>query len=280
MKSEDFVTWAIEVRSTDFYFQTLVDLFQEPRWSYEHVGPEQLKHEFISRLHNAGSNHVDLINGTPLEALFLGSATGSLISQMQFPGTFLPGPLEGAQAATPKQPPPVVEEVIDEYLGAETLKAGALASLINIRGLFSVADDKITRLMSLIETAGFRLPDDANPDDANALLLGLAGLAAVTRTPALADQVRIMVRRRRVDGQGISFYGELGLALTCAAARIDRRLWAEAFGEWVAELAFATTERRQAVEMHAYLSHICVVSPYLRTTVARSLAALQSFICM
>lgn len=274
----EFVAWALEARNTEFYFQTLVDLQREPRWSSEHVAPEQLKNEFVSRLYNAGSRHAELIKDTALAPLLQGRGEGSLLSQMKFPGSFLPGPLEGAQPMEPHPPPSEVEQVVEEQLAMERLSAGALASLINIRGLFNVGDDKIKRLMALIEKEGFRLPSDAKPEQANGLLLGLAGLAATTRSPALADQVRIMMRRRRVDGLAMNILEELGVVLTCAAARCDRKDWAEAIDEWVSELALSTTDREQAIELHDHLLCLCLISPHLRGSIGPSIAALHSFL--
>lgn len=274
---ESIYQWALEARGSRFYLQTLVDLHEEPRWIPDFASPEQWKNEFIGRLVNASGLHAQSIADTALAPLLTGGNPGSVIAELNFPGAFFPGPLEGAVGAARPLPPPF-EEIVEAALSVERLELKSLAALINMRGLFTIGEANIARATQLIEDAGYRLPADSNPQDAEGVLKGLAGVASASRSAALAEKVRVMARRRRTEGATPSPLHEVSLALTCAAVHEDRRLWARAAGDWIGEIAFNTTDRSFAQETLVALETLSYISPFLRGGLGPSIVALRSFL--
>src|SRR3546814_5369768 len=47
---EHFTKWAIGQRGRRFYYQTLSELREEPRWVADYCTPDQLKAEFLGRI--------------------------------------------------------------------------------------------------------------------------------------------------------------------------------------------------------------------------------------
>ena len=70
--------------------------------------------------------------------------------------------------------------------------------------------------------------------------MGLAKVAAVARSPALADELRILVRKHRYDVEyAISLDEAIRICLVATASRSDLNDWAEFIGDWLTELAFS-----------------------------------------
>src|SRR3546814_18410647 len=56
---EHVTKWAIGQRGRRFYYQTLSELREEPRWVADYCTPDQLKAEFLGRIPNAASTYQD-----------------------------------------------------------------------------------------------------------------------------------------------------------------------------------------------------------------------------
>jgi hypothetical protein len=273
-----FTDWATDARGSRFYLQVLVDQRVEPRWSPEYISRSQLKNELIGRLHNAAERHSDALADGPLRDLLLGDGELSLRRKLEFPGAFLPGPMEGAPPATPLKLPEGFEAIVEASLNVDQLEHRSVAALVNLRGLFAIGDDKIERATALIRKAGYRLPTNDDDGVERTMLAGLADLAAISRSTSLADDLRIMARRRRLDKAPTSYFPDLAMAMTAAAAHVDERGWARFAGEWVEELAFSVKDPGQALQLLEALEGLCAISPLLRGGLGSSIAALQSFL--
>ena len=119
---ERFSRWAFNQRARRFYLQTLVDMRLEPRWPPDYAGPEQLHREVIGRIHNAsGQFAANIPAGSLHQLLFSDDATG-LRGAIHFPGSFLPGPLEGSLERQSNPVPPDFEAILDESLAGEQLE--------------------------------------------------------------------------------------------------------------------------------------------------------------
>src|SRR3546814_19575428 len=89
---EHFTKWALGQRGRRFYYQTLSELREEPRWVADYCTPDQLKAEFLGRISNAASTYQENVQAGPPHALLYGHGENEPPRSMIFPGRFLPGP--------------------------------------------------------------------------------------------------------------------------------------------------------------------------------------------
>jgi len=276
---ESFSKWAFAHRGHRFYVQTLVDMRVEPRWSPDYAGPDQIHRELIGRIHNASHQFAENVPaGSLYELLFSKDRTG-LSGAIHFPGCFLPGPLEGSLEYEKNAVPAQFEAIINESLAGDQFEPKSVRALINLRGLIPIDSEKIVRTVSLIREAGHRINGHVSLEERDALIHGLAGVSAITRSADLASDVRMMMRKNRVDGLNPPRPGrELLVALHAAAAYDEAEAWRNFVGEWACELAFAATSIDEAPELHTALTTLCVIEPELRKTIGRGLAALEAYL--
>jgi hypothetical protein len=277
--ADHFVIWALARDGRRFYLQSHVDLRLEPRWSPNYIEPAQWKAELMGRLNNAIAPVLETLKSGELHARLTGSEETDLPAQIRFPFSFQPGPLEGASAPGPASLPSEFEALLDESLANETLEPKSLAALINLQGLYSIPPDKAERAIALIKAAGHRFIGTKDGSEIDALLSGLARTSAISRSPELADQVRIMCRRRRSESQTpLSPCKEMLVALYAGAAHADRAAWSAFVGEWISEIAFALEDRADGEAMLADLDTLCTIAPVLRRTLCRAIAAIDSYV--
>lgn len=272
-----FSTSAFERGGRTFYFQTDLDLQQEPRWRPDWLGPEQIHAELVGRLNGLADVHAASLPDGPLKVALV-DPLGPVRSALSFPLSFRPGPLEGAGPGAVAEMPPQVAEILDQSLSATRLIPTSLTALINLIGLFRIEPDKVEAAVELIKAAGHRISADDSDQEVSRLFDGLAMVACMSRNVDLADHLRIMCRRRRGDGATPHTpHEELLWALTASAAHAefdDRRA---KFGDWATELAFAVDNRDHALQLSLDLEAICAIEPRFRIVLGRALAALDGF---
>lgn len=274
----ELVEWILDNRGAEFYLQTLVDMRTEPRWQVEYATAPYLKSELLSRINAAVRALTPELSAGPLHERLLGQGPDALPAQLSFPDAFLPGPLEGAVNATPAAMPKFFETELDALLEAETLSVKGVAALINLAGVFQIPPAKVDRAVTLIRERGHRLPIDADPAAITGLLSGLADVAATTRNGDLADELRLMARRRRYEAPDLTaaLTAEFNIAMSAAAAHIDFGAWRAFVGAWLGEIAFAVRDKQQAAVLILRLELLCLKAPGLRDTLGRSIVALNS----
>lgn len=277
--ADHFARWALDQRGHRFYLQSLIDLRAEPRWLPEGAWSAQLRAEVLGRLFNAAGRWSENVTDPRLRELLYGESATSLPHTIEFPASFLPGPIEGAVTDMANVMPPELAATLDKSLAAETLTETSLTALVNCRGLFPLGDERVTRAIKLIRTASYRIQGHPDVEKRDALLRGLAAVASTVRSQELAGDLRVMIRRLRRDQQSPpSPLAELIICLTAAAAYEELAAWAEFIGDWALELAFAVTTEADGTSLHWELETICQIEPFLRTQVGRALAALDAFL--
>jgi len=278
---QHFSKWAIDQRARQFYLQTLVDLRLEPRWLPDYAGPDQLKHELIGRIYNASNRYSENIPEGRLLTLLKSKEPGGLLNEFHFPGSLYAGPLEGSNAGERNAIQPEFEAIIDEALDADRLQAQSVIALINASGLFNVKDDKIDRAVRLIRASGHRFWGEMDVEKRDTLLTGLAAVACSSRSVALAEDLRIMMRKNRIEADSPPRPGrEFLVGLTAAAAFSDLEPWLKFVGDWANELAFTVDDKDAATELQIELRTLCVIEPALRKSAGRGLAALESYLAI
>jgi hypothetical protein len=111
------------------------------------------------------------------------------------------------------------------------------------------------------------------------LLSGLATVAAVTRSSALADEVRVLMRVvRRKPGIDISQENAMRISLIAAAANADITRWCEYVGDCMTEFSFENMKRDEAFVLRQHIVVLRQLEPKLQLTTSRADAAISAFI--
>lgn len=278
--SEQFGRWALDVRGQNFLLQSLIDLRTEPRWPPEGASADRLDADFMGRIRNAAGTYADNIEDPGLRDLLLGSGPSSISKRIRFPASFLPGPIEGATSPAPDAPKEFTA-ILDRALGGEELTAQSVIALINMSSLFRVENERIDRAIALIRAASFHFTGELAVEQRNQLLDGLAKVAANTRRPDLAKDVRIMLRRLRIDGDSaLPASKEFLTCLIAAAAHAELDAWVQFVGDCAVELSLDVDDIDEAKILHNDLTYLCAYEPALRSTAGRALAALEGLLSL
>src|SRR3546814_20142058 len=64
----------------------------------------------------------------------------------------------------------------------------SVTARINLRGLFSIGDQRVERAVELMRSAGHRFDGDVDQEMHENIFTGLAGVASASRNTALADE--------------------------------------------------------------------------------------------
>ena len=269
--------WALNSGGPLYYMQSLVDLRQEPRWFPDFISPKQLKAEFLGRIANAAERHRKNIRDGELSSLLWGEGS-AIQSQTIIPYASLPGPLEGGLEAV-IEIPAKLESSIRTSLEGEELTSESFVYLVN-SSLICRTDSQLSELAAQgLSRVGYQLRKLSGSDDLFSLLNGLAMVSAVTRSIALANEVRNLCRvARRRASKSLPPDVVARVALVAAAASKDLSAWSDVVGDWLTELAFADMTRKEAVALQGELSSLLHVEPTLWETCGRAEAALSAFL--
>ncbi len=270
--------WITNGRGFHFYLQSLFDMRREARWPPDLMNADQLRIEFISRLSLAAEAAKDVIPEGDLRSILMGDGNGSLQEHRKTLLAYLPGPLEGG--TTSKQSLP--EEFLTELrkpLTDDVLKAEVFAGVINTALVYRL-DEEVPKLISkILQAVEYRINSGDLTKVSFQLLSGLALIAAVTRSPQLADEVRKLSRvlRRRGDLEN-NAGNQVRIALVAVASHGESDQWCSAVGDWLEELAHEDLDRDAAIHFRGQVRKLCQLEPTLWRHVAKIDAALASVI--
>ena len=269
--------WALKSGGVFYYMQSLVDLRQEPRWFPDFISPKQLRAEFLGRIATAAERHRKNIRGSELSSLLWGEDS-AIRSQTLIPYASLPGPLEGGLDAV-IEVPAELESSIKTSLEAEELTSDSFIGLVNSSLIFRT-DSQLSELAAQgLSRVGYQFRKLTGSDDPFSLLNGLAIVSAVTRSTALANEVRTLCRvARRRAPNNLPLEVVARVALVAAAASNDLSAWTDVVGDWLTELALADMSREEAIALQGDLSALLHIEPLLWGTCGRAEAALSAFL--
>ena len=109
-------------------------------------------------------------------------------------------------------------------------------------------------------------------------LNGLATVAAASRGQALADELRILVRRYRRDTEyALSIEEAIRICLVASASRADLNEWRDYVGDWLTELAFGDFQGNEGKAFYSHLQCLCHAVPELWVSCGKADAALTAF---
>ena len=274
---DSFFEWAYSNQGEQYYMQTLADMRLEPRWIPEFSAASQMKADFFGRIMIAARNYEEHIKNSALHDLILGTGPDSLQSRSEFPYPYYPNPLEGAEDCLNTLPADLLE-TIETQLSAEEVGPASFIALVNSAKIFRVDTSQVELVAKALKLANYRLASLENQSQLLVILHGLATVAAVARSTALADELRILVRRYRRDSQhGFSIEEAMRICLIASASRKDLTYWREFVGDWLTELAFEELKGNEGSMLHSHLMCLCHVVPELWVSCARTDAALRTF---
>ncbi len=274
---DQFYEWAFSNRGKQYYLQSLADMRLEPRWNPDLAATSQMKADFFGRIMIAAKSYEQNIKDGELSDLVLATKSGSLYSLSDFFHPYLPGPLEGAEESQNILPTEIAE-TIETQLGAKELEPSSFIALVNSALIFRVGADQAELAAKALKLGSYRL---ANVEDRSQLLVilnGLATVAAVARSCALADELRILVRRYRRDAQyALPIEEAMRICLVAAASCADLNDWREFAGDWLTELALSDLEGDDGKVLYSQLECLCHAVPELWVSCGRADAALMAY---
>lgn len=272
-----FCKWAFDNRGEQYYLQSLADMRMEPCWNPDLAEGSQIKADFLGRIVIAAKNCELNIKTESLYNLIFGNNSKSIYSLCQFPYSFYPGPLEGAED-TPKIFPEEISKMIEAQLNSEEITAKSFIALVNSAMIFQVRIDQAELAAKVLELGNHRLTKIENRYQLLAILNGLAIVAAITRSHLLADKLRILIRIYRHDPQyALSIREVMRICLIAVASRKDLKEWRDFTGEWLTELAFSDLSGDDGEVLYSHLRCLCHAVPDLWVSCGRAEAALMAY---
>jgi hypothetical protein len=274
-KPATFNKWAMQSRGRLYYMRSFLDLRIEPRWLPDFILPDQLKAEFIGRIATAAHVNKSKVKTVELADLLFGNG-GGVQAQVKFPHSCLPGPLEGGSPAIVDMPLDR-ESAFRKDLEADPLTSKSFAALVNSAFIFRIGPQLAQLSAHALRRAKYQLRRDRDRSESFALLIGLASVAAVTRSSELAGEVRILVRAVRRADRDLEPENELRIALTAAAAHSENAEWCEFVGDWLSELAFEDMTHEGALILAQHIQVLCALESNLWETCSKAESACMSF---
>lgn len=274
---DQFVEWASGSRREQYYLQSLADMRLEPRWNPDYAVASQMKADFVGRLMITVRNYEQEININEISDLILRNTMKTFPSPSDLIRLYLPGPLEGMDVPQTTLSKEIAEE-IQIQLGKEEVGPSSFSALVNSALIFRVSLDQAELAAKVLKLGSYRLANLEDKPQLLAVLNGLAAVAAVTRSSALADELRILVRIYRRDAQYALSIGEAArVCIIASASRADLNEWRDFAGDWLTELAFSDFEGNDGEILLAHLQHLCHVVPELWVSCGKADAALMAY---
>ena len=272
-----FEEWAFSSRVEQYCMQSLADMRLEPHWDPRLAVASQMKAEFFGRIMISANEHEQKITDSPIYNLVFGDDARSLLSLGGFYAPWLPGPLEGTEG-THRSLPPEVAEAIETQLSANEVGPSSFIALVDCALTYRISADQAELAAKALMRASHRLQNIENRSQLFTILDGLATVAAVTRSPTLADELRILVRRYRHDAEYALYVQEvITICLVAAASHSDLSEWTEFVGDWLTEFAFGDLKNEEGQVFYSSLHWLCHAVPELWVSCGKADAALMAF---
>ena len=273
---DSFCQSAFVIRGGESYVQSLVDMRLEPRWIPGLWTPAQIKATFLGRVMAAGVRYRQNIENSELYGLVLGTGPESLHSVGIPFYHYLPGPLEGNLELAASLPPGV-GIAIEEQLNSDKLSPLSFGALVNSGRNFLIGPHQTELAVEALKRADYRIADLQDRSQLIAVLDGLAAVAATARSPNLADELRILVRKYRHDVQyPVLVVEDVQICLMAAASRTSPDEWMAFVSDWMTELAFGKMKSEDAGLLYLQLLYLCRIVPELRVSCDNAWAALKA----
>lgn len=270
-----FSEWAFKARSEQFYYQSRADMRTEPLWSPDYALAPAMKMDFVGRIVIVGNLFQKHLRLEELRKVVLGEGSGSLHELGLFPGLYVSGPLEGGERLAVGVPDEM-DQLIRKQLKSEVVEPSSFTAIADAALLFRIDPDQAELAAEALRRTRYRLANVKGRAELAVTLSRLATVAAVSRSRALADELRIVVRRYRHDGQfGLAIDDAVRVCLIASACHEDLMAWRDFAGDWLTELAFGELEGDEAWILYSGLLCLLHAVPELWVSCGQAEAALK-----
>lgn len=277
--SGSFYRWAFYNRGGEHVLQSFVDMRTEPHWNPLLGTPEQIRLNFLGRIVTAAKEHERNIRTEELRELVLGNKPESVLSvSAAHPfRSYFPGPLDGNRGPS-RDLPDGAMETIRTQTASEVVTPSSFIVLVNSARIFRLDSKHAELAANALRVCRHQISGIKNQTHLSLMLSGLATVAAVARSHALADELRTVVCRYRRDVQHpVSVEEETVVCLVAAASRARLEDWTEFVGDWITEMVSIREMKNTEIQtLNSQLQYLCHVVPDLWNTCDRALAALSA----
>ena len=258
---------------TEFVFQTLFDLFSDPRWFPDYIEKRSIKDDLVGRIVNAYSANSNKYNST-ISDHFNSEDDNSLASLLTME-SYLPSPLEGN--VSPQIIPSSLNVSLKEKLYSDSFSIEALAPVFNLALYFKLEENDIAEVINKLKENQRRVNSFSTQSSIHFVLSGLARVACLTNNSEVANEL-LIVKRVYQDYLDIekSIIEVLGYGLIAAASFENKTEWSKFVGTWITELAYLDVSVDTQRSLESWVSTLCKQEPLLFHHCGKALAALQS----
>lgn len=277
---EKFREIAFYEQGMNFYMQTFTDMRIEPRWSPDMLEPTQVKADFLGRILIAAEANKKALQKKDISKIIYGDNHETIQSKSNFPKSYMPGPLEGAEGIGPEVPDEFIHQ-IEAQLDSNEAEPGQFFMLLNSALIYKIDPKYAQQTAAILKEKQYHLNNVEDRTQLINILSRLATLAAVTRSVTLADEILILLRVYFQDHEynlTIDEYVKIGLE--AAASRKDLKEWSAYLGNLFQDLAFSELEYNDGIAAYSYLECLCRCVPQLWKTCAKADAAFQAFLAI
>ena len=275
--SGSFYQWAFHNHGGEHGLQSLVDMRAEPHWNPLLGTPGQIKLSFLGRIAATAKEHERDIRTEELREIVLGDKPESVPSAVHPLLSYFPGPLDGARGPS-RDLSDAAMEAIRIQTGAKAVTPSSFIALVNSARLFRLDSDHAEPAAETLRSCRHQISGIENQTHLSLMLSGLATVAAVARSHALADELRTVVRRYRYDARHpVAVEEETVLCLAAAASRERLEDWTEFAGDWITEMVSVRELKNTEIQtLDSQLQYLCHAVPDLWKTCDRALAVLAA----
>ena len=253
------------------YLQSLVDMRLEPLWSPVCWSGAQIKEIFLARIAAATKKHMPNIKNEELLGLI-----SDIEPENVSPAYRSINLLDGGEEHLQDLPAEISKGIHTQIAGEESGRP-SFTALLNSTRLFRIDSTQGDLAAEALRRESHLLADMENKSQLLQTLEGLAMVAAIVKSHALADELRVVSRRYRNYAQyDFSINEETMICLMAAASRSDLNDWTEFVGDWTTELAFCDMKNDEAEVFRSHLQYLCHVVHDLWATCGKAHAALTS----
>lgn len=258
-----------------YYIQSLVDMRVEPGWNPIFGAAEYIKANFLYRIiRTAEEFKRGIQDSEDLSELVFGTETESIYSHVALSlFSCHMNPLDGTEIQQ-QEMPAAVSSAIEKQIGLDEVSPLSFVALFNSAYVFQIDSAHAEAAAKALKSCGYQIANTESKSDLTTVLNGLAMVVSVTRSQVLADELRILVRRSRLQ-YTISAEEELFLCLALASSYDDPNEWRKFVGDWIIEIAFELKTDDVNI-FRSQLNYLCHVVPDLRVSCDRAYAALNS----
>ena len=273
-----FVKWLSQFPNTRYLLQNYVDMRLEPRWSPVLFDARGMKLACVGRIMAAVDECAENVQSDNLHEVLLEGGDGSVLELFRSDVACLatyPGPLSaGVDSFGPM--PDELRNVVEQRVGAGEIDRGSLILFAQSATMFGLGRDQAGQVAESLKSNRHRITGIEDRSQMVDVVMHLAVAAAVCRSEALADAVRIVVRRHRGHkALFLNMFESILVCLSSGASRAGLQEWSEYVGDWLTELAFLDLKEGEAVALGSALRCLMEIVPELWRTCARADAALQ-----